>query len=126
MNKDIVKVNLDDAQTETHVWGTIKWLCNSKIVPGAKQTFGYVTIYPGRRNGEHLHPNCEEIIFVSQGECDHYIGDKVTKLKEGDMLFVPEGSYHYAVNTGKEDLILVISYSNPDRQTEVKDTSKAE
>ena len=126
MATELFKVNVDDAQTETHVWGTIKWLCNAKIVPGSKQTFGYVTIYPGRRNGEHLHPNCEEIIFISQGKCDHCIGEKSMKLRKGDMLFVPEGSYHYAVNTGKEDLIMVISYSNPDRKTEVKDTSKAE
>ena len=126
MTKKIFKVNLDDAQTETHVWGTIKWLCNAKIVPDSKQTFGYVTIYPGRRNGEHLHPNCEEIIFVSQGGCDHYIGNKVIKLRKGDMLFVPEGSYHYAVNTGREDLILVISYSSPERKTEVKNPAKKE
>jgi uncharacterized RmlC-like cupin family protein len=126
MAEDIFKINIDKAQTETHIWGTIKWLCNSKIVPSAKQTFGYVTICPGRRNGEHLHPNCEEIIFVAQGECDHYIGNKTTKLRKGDMLFVPEGSYHYSINTSKEDLILVISYSDPDRETKVKDFKKTE
>ena len=126
MAKELFRLNVDDAQTETHIWGTIKWLCNSKIVPGAKQTFGYVRIYPGRRNGEHLHPNCEEIIFVSQGECDHYIGDKVTRLRTGDMLFVPEGSFHYAVNIGKKDLILVISYSSPDRETKTKEIKKSE
>ena len=118
--QEIFTLSIDDAEIIEFPWGTIRWLCNSNLVPESKQTFGYVTINPGQRNGEHLHPNCEEIIFVAEGECDHYIEDEIVKLKKGDMVFVPEKSDHYAVNTGVEDLVLVVSYSDANRETQAK------
>ena len=113
----IFRLNVDEAEVEEFPWGTIRWLCNGKLVPGSRQTFGYVTIRPGERNGEHLHPNCEEILFVAQGECEHYVDGETVKLRKGDMIFVPENARHYAVNTGDKDLVLIISYSSPARET---------
>ncbi len=115
--KGIFKLNVDEAEAEEFPWGKIRWLCNRKLVPESKQTFGYVTIRPGQRNGEHMHPNCEEILFVAEGECDHYVDEKVVKLRKGDAIFVPENASHYALNTGDEELVLIISYSSPVRET---------
>lgn len=98
-------------------WGAITWLCNSQIDPDAQMTFGTVYIKPGASNPRHYHPNCEEYIFVIKGECDHSLDDEVFHLKAGDMLRIPQNAWHHAVNTGDEDVEMIIVYSSPDRQT---------
>ncbi|HEX6971438.1 MAG TPA: cupin domain-containing protein, partial [Limnochordia bacterium] len=98
-------------------WGEIRWLCNGKIDPDAQMTFGVVHIEPGKSNPRHYHPNCEEYIFVLSGECDHSLGDETVHLSAGDMLRIPQGVMHHAVNTGRERVRMVIVYSSPDRQT---------
>ena len=64
-------------------WGAIKWLCNQEIEPEALQTFGLVFINPGQQNPPHYHPNCEELIYVLSGECDHRLGDATVRLEPG-------------------------------------------
>src|SRR6266542_1755146 len=60
----------DSAQLpiEKNSWGTLQWLCNEKLMPGAAQTVGLATIYPGKRNPVHFHPNCEEVLYVISGQ----------------------------------------------------------
>ncbi len=101
----------------TFPWGSIQWLCNQEIDPEAAQTFGLVFINPGQNNPLHLHPNCEELIYVLSGQCDHTLGDEVIPLTTGSMLRIPTGVPHKAVNTGWEPVRMVIVYSSADRQT---------
>lgn len=98
-------------------WGAIKWLCNGEIDPDALQTFGLVFINPGQQNPPHYHPNCEELIYVLSGECDHRLGDATIRLEPGSLLRIPANMVHCAVNTGWDPVRMVIVYSAPDRQT---------
>ena len=98
-------------------WGAIKWLCNQEIDPAAEQTFGLVFINAGQQNPPHYHPNCEELIYVLTGQCDHRLGDATHPLKAGDLLRIPTGVVHCARNTGWEPVRMVIVYSAADRQT---------
>ena len=114
-NKAFV-TNLDEAEVEEYPWGTIRWLCNKKMVPEAKQTFGYVVIDPGKENGVHSHPNCEEILFVIEGECLHSYDDKKYNLKAGEAIFIPADVKHNARNIGDTPLKMIVSYSSPERK----------
>src|SRR5205823_5447023 len=58
----------------TFPWGGIKWLCNRETDPEAAQTLGLVFINPGAHNLLHYHPNCEELLHVLSGTCDHRLG----------------------------------------------------
>ncbi len=98
-------------------WGAIKWLCNQEIDPEAQQTFGLVFINPGQQNPPHYHPNCEELIYVLSGECDHRLGDAVLHLTPGSLLRIPANAVHCAANTGWDPVRMVIVYSAADRQT---------
>ncbi len=98
-------------------WGAIQWLCNREIDPEAAQTFGLVFIHAGQKNPLHYHPNCEELIYVLSGECDHRLGDAVHPLKTGDLLRIPAGVVHNARNSGWEPVRMVIVYSAADRET---------
>lgn len=98
-------------------WGKIAWLYGEEIDPDGKMTFGMVYINAGEANGRHVHPNCEEIIFVLSGECDHSLGDEMFHLKPGMALRIPQGVPHHAKVTSWEPCRMIIAYSAVDRQT---------
>ena len=85
---------------------------------GAEQTFGVVTIYPGKRNPLHAHPNCEELLYVISGTCEHKLGDDLFQLTPGSIIRIPRGTPHWARCISTEPLVAVISFSSPDRHTE--------
>jgi quercetin dioxygenase-like cupin family protein len=98
-------------------WGTLQWLVHVSTMPGCEQTFGVSTISPGRRNPLHYHPNCEEILYVVSGRCDHTFDGETVALETGDAIVIPRGVRHNLVNTGDTDVVCIISFSSPDRQT---------
>lgn len=99
-------------------WGQISWMVGAQEMPGAEQTFGVVTIHPGRRNPLHAHPNCEELLYVMSGTCDHKLGDEMYQMKPGDVIRIPRGVEHWAQCTSAEPLVAVISFSSADRRVE--------
>src|ERR1035437_1720236 len=63
--KKIMEISVqhfDKVEQVKYPWGWIRWLMNSKLDPGAAQTFGVVEIAAGQRNSLHMHPNCEELL----------------------------------------------------------------
>ncbi len=99
-------------------WGRISWMVGEREMPGAEQTMGVVTIFPGKRNPLHAHPNCEELLYVLSGECLHKLGDEMYELKPGNVIRIPRGVQHWAKCTSAEPLVAVISFSAPDRRVE--------
>jgi quercetin dioxygenase-like cupin family protein len=98
-------------------WGDIQWLVNDGIAPGCRQTFGVVHILPGQRNPLHYHPNCEEILYMVSGECDHSFDGQWAHLTPGMAICVPAGVRHNLENRGDEPVHCIISFSSGDRQT---------
>ena len=54
---------------------------------------------PGYVAPKHTHPG-EEIIYVIEGVLEYDIGGTVSRVKAGDVLFVPTGTIHTARNVG--------------------------
>lgn len=103
--------------TEQAPWGTLCWLVSS-AVPGAEQTVGVVTINPGQANPLHRHPNCEEVLYVMSGTCEHQIGELTVDLSPGTSICIPRGVAHRARATSAEPLKVLVTFSSPDRQVE--------
>ncbi len=99
-------------------WGQLVWLIGEEHTPGAEQTLGVVTIQPGKRNPLHQHPNCEELLYVLEGEADHKLGDEMYRITAGDVIRIPRGVPHWARATGDTPLVAIISFSAADRRTE--------
>ncbi|MGP4041081.1 cupin domain-containing protein [Gracilibacillus sp. D59] len=116
-----MKTTITSLQEEKHIldmdWGKIQWLCDQTIDPDAEMTFGMVYVKAGESNTKHFHPNCEELIFVLSGECDHSLGDEMHHLKPGMMLRIPANVVHQATTTTWEPCRMIIVYSSSDRQT---------
>lgn len=98
-------------------WGTLRWVCNGALSPGAQQTVGVSETLPGQQNPLHYHPNCEEVLHVVSGECDHRYGDEWVRLGPGSTIVIPAGVRHHLINRGPGTLVCLISFSSPDRQT---------
>ena len=109
-------IDVEKVAVEKFPWGEIRWLWNSKINQNAQQTFGIVHINLEEKNMAHIHPNCEELLYVVSGECKHGLGDEVYHLKKGMIINIPVLVEHYALNTGNEPFEAVICYSSPKRQ----------
>lgn len=115
--EDVVR-RTHEVEPRTMSWGQLVWLIGEAQTPGAEQTFGLVTILPGRRNPLHVHPNCEELLYVLDGEAEHKLGDQTFTIKAGDVIRIPRGTQHWARAIGEKPLVAVISFSAADRQTE--------
>ena len=98
-------------------WGTLQWLCNQKLMPGAKQTVGLATILPGKQNPVHYHPNCEEVLHVISGQGLQSCDGHSIHLKAGMTICIPARVKHNLLNTGTEPLRTLVSFSSGDRQT---------
>jgi quercetin dioxygenase-like cupin family protein len=68
-------------------------------LPGRETIQAIVEIAPGQASPRHTHPG-EEIIYVLEGTLEYEIAGKVTRVKPGDVLFVPAGTPHLARNLG--------------------------
>ena len=111
--------HFDKVEKEEHPWGWIRWLMNRKLDRKSRMTFGIVEVNAGQTNPLHVHPNCEEVIYVLSGSCEHRIGKQTVVLKTGDALRIPRGVPHTAKTSNKEAMRAVIVYSSGDRQFEV-------
>lgn len=67
--------------------------------PGREVVQVRVDFDPGYVSPRHTHPG-EEIIYVIEGSLEYEIDGKTSKVKAGDVLFVPAGKPHLARNIG--------------------------
>ena len=111
--------HFDQVEKLEHPLGWIRWMMSDKLDPKSEMTFGLVKLNAGQRNPVHIHPNCEEHLYVLSGTLEHRLADKVISLKKGDLLRIPMGVAHNAWTTDKEPAEAVIVYSSGDRQFEV-------
>jgi len=99
-------------------WGSVQWLVCGKAGTSRHMTLGRVTIKPGQANPMHVHPNCEEILFVAQGDIEHALPQGgAVRLAPGDCIVVPANGPHQARNVGQTEAVVVVAFSSPDRQT---------
>lgn len=97
-------------------FGSVHWAVREGDPLGAEQTIGLAVFDAGKGNVEHVHPNCEEVVFVLEGEVEQTLGDERTVLRRGDLIVVPRGVQHRLLNSGTSPVRTYIVFSAPDRQ----------
>jgi quercetin dioxygenase-like cupin family protein len=116
--KGITVLRKGQAEVVETDWGRLTWLASGKLGNSSSMTVGQCLIRPGKANPRHSHPNCEEVLYVLAGRVRHTVdGGGEAELGPGDVVSVPPDAIHNARNIGKEDAVLAISFSSPDRQT---------
>lgn len=104
-------IKAENRKIEEHEWGRLEWFASGEQGSTA-MTIGQCIIKPGCSNDRHFHPNCEEILYVLEGEIEHtYTDGKTIKLKKGDTIIIPANVMHNATNIGKTDSVTAIAFS---------------
>lgn len=116
---DLAKLVTDEANLpeDKSAWGSLKWVCNSKLSPGAAQTVGTAMILPGKQNPVHFHPNCEEVLYMVSGKGVHTFDGRKVELKAGMTIRIPAGVKHNLINTGTEPIHTFMAFSSGDRKS---------
>lgn len=67
----------------------------------------------GRQSSDyHNHPNLEQIYYILQGTGTMRIDGENYKVRDGDVVYLPPGSFHQMINDGDDWLgYLIISGS---------------
>jgi len=107
----------EELEEQTFDWGTLKWVCNDELSPGAAQTIGLCQIFPGRKNPVHYHPNCEEVLHMLAGAGTHSFNGEQLKISAGATIRIPAGVKHNLANTGSSAITCLISFSSGRRET---------
>lgn len=106
----------EDGERVATGWGELSWRITGSTSPDARMTFGTCFIKPGERNPLHAHPNCEELLYVVSGACEHRLGSEIVHLAAGDLIRIPANVPHYARALGAEPVFAIIVFSSAHRQ----------
>ncbi len=116
---DATVIRHHDVPVDNTSWGSLQWLANGDLAPGAGMTVGRVTFKPGESNPTHAHPNCDEVLFVVQGTIEHSLPQGgMARLEAGDCIVLPRGRAHTAKNVGQDEAVVLVAFNAGDRRTE--------
>lgn len=101
---------------ERTAFGSVHWAVREGDPAGAEMTVGLAIFDAGKGNAEHIHPNCEEVVYVMDGEVEHTLGDQSTTLRAGDLIVVPRDVPHRLINRSASPVRAYIVFSSPARQ----------
>jgi len=99
-------------------FGSVQWAVRDGDPAGAEQTIGLAVFDAAKGNVEHVHPNCEEVVYVLEGSVEHTLGEQQTRIEAGDLIVVPRGVPHRLFNDGPVAARTYIVFSSPDRRFE--------
>jgi len=109
-----------EVPTESYGEASIHWLVNRAACGSRELTLGETTLPPGGRNPLHRHPNCEEAMYVLEGEIEHVVeGTPNLRLGAGEAICIPRNLRHQAINIGVGPARLLVAFSSPERETRV-------
>jgi len=106
----VKKINKYKIKPKKDPCGLLRELYNSKNISIAHD------IVTGKAR-KHKHKNMEEIYYVEKGEGKLHLGNKVIKLKKGDLIAIPKNTWHCLEKIkGKRFEVLVITHPKYDRR----------
>lgn len=58
------------------------------------QSIAEARVGPSSKTKKHAHMDSEEIYYILSGEGTIHIGEESSKVKNGDVVLIPPGSFH--------------------------------
>ena len=115
--KKITITKRNKVEEEINSGSMSRWAGVSENLSGAKNIHLAIASIPKDRcSTTHFHTNCESAIYVLSGEGIFLHGDNMdieSEISEGDFIYVPDGALHQPINTGNEELKLIVARNTP-------------
>ena len=96
-----------------------------ELVTGPHSQVVLMTIPPGEEIGEETHAGDQTLLFLD-GEGEAVLEGERSPVRRDQLVFVPAGTQHNFVNTGKSPLRLVTMYAPPEHEAGTVHRTKAE
>ena len=103
------------ARSGTREFGAIEWVGDGGAA-SAEMSAALAVFEAGGSNAEHTHPNCEELVYVLDGEIEHTLGAQSTVLRAGDLFVVPRHAPHRLVNRSGAPCRMLIVFPAAERE----------
>lgn len=100
-------VSLTDVLPDRRRGGALRILLGPRTVGSTSGFMGVVTLRPGERVAEHLHPYSEEFLLVVRGRLHVDLDGDPQPLRAEQGLLVPVGVRHRLRNTGDDEAMAV-------------------
>jgi mannose-6-phosphate isomerase-like protein (cupin superfamily) len=113
-NKDIVKA----AKANSYFRQVLATGPHSQVV--------VMSIPPGGDIGSEVHHGVDQVLIFVQGEGEAILNGEKSAVGVDRLVFVPSGTRHNFVNTGKTDLRLYTIYAPPEHKPGTIHKTKAE
>jgi oxalate decarboxylase/phosphoglucose isomerase-like protein (cupin superfamily) len=118
-------VTPDQVDTMQFDWGSFKVTFSPELNATSRFSGGIVEMAPGQGHDRHNHPGAEEIIYVLSGHGEQMVEDEngnpvKSVVSAGCTIYVPEGRYHYTINTGNEPMRVFVVYSPSGSERELR------
>lgn len=91
-------------------WGEISWIHEPNDSPYRRLSVAQVKIYPGCQQKKHLHLAEEQLLYVEDGQGIFITDGKKEEIYKSMLVYCPPYSEHEVYNTGKQDLIFIVTY----------------
>jgi mannose-6-phosphate isomerase-like protein (cupin superfamily) len=72
-----------------------------------------MSIAPGSEIGTETHNDTDQVLYFVEGEGKAVLDGEEKSVKKDDVVLVHAGTEHNFINTGKNDLKIITSYSPP-------------
>jgi mannose-6-phosphate isomerase-like protein (cupin superfamily) len=97
-------------------WGAIEWLAGAEVGNSTELALARLRVHPGKSGDTHVHRNCEESIYVVDGEIECGIGERRIRMSAGACAVVPRGAVHTIRCVGTAPAELLLGYSAAQRE----------
>lgn len=110
-------VHIAEGEKHEFGWGSITWLQSGSFSGSEELTLGEVVVKSGLSNPMHTHANCEEVLYLLEGELEHTCGDEEPYLlKPGSSICIQREIPHNAKCISAGDARMVVAYSSAFRE----------
>ena len=102
-------------------WGYMIWYLDGINKDGLDMSTARMVMRPNSKSQEHYHSNCYEQLMVVAGELKLVVNDETVNLNNEETFLIDPNMRHYLMNTGSDDVEIVIVYSSRTRDYSIPD-----
>jgi len=77
---------------------------------------GLNSFEPGQVHQLHTHAGQDKLYFILEGKGDVTVGDKTSRVGQGDLVLARTGEAHALANPGPERLVVMVVMAPPPRK----------